>query len=475
MLTILEITDGDIEAEFAREDVEETFKKHFPDGWTNWIPYKKDRRLRNLFFLEETDLNGDCFWSSLCKILILEGDLTQPSDPVRLREKVMAEAASMKIMNTWVMQRFGGDKSKKAQLVKKYSKSGQYTDEDGYIVHCAAEVLRREIRVVQAEYLAQKDPRWYKAFPPEESEVENKSPVWLAYSLASEHFRALFSKTRYKGIVLPSVSIRTSDSQEVGASASHPPGSEPATQTNSTREKNSTSATPTPDQEPHVTQLTDSQQSVRSESATQKRQRRKLTPEESDELRRRKELAKTDLQLKLDAAELHVINLTKTIGQGEEKMKLMQERLLHYEHYTDYLEKEISKMKTDPGSKFKDLAFTSSDHSNLIRMRDTMETVVSCMNTLTNEVQTLKDNGPKIMSENVSGTMAAAVLTRDDPRHNEAVATSGEAGADSGDTASKNSRPTLLMTHCDSPTRMSFVDKVRKFSNCEADEKKKSL
>ena len=205
-------------------------------------------------------------------------------------------------------------------------------------------------------------------------------------------------------------------------------------------------------------------------------QRRRLTPEESDESRRRKELAKSDLRLKLDAAELHIINLTRTIGQTDEKIKLMQDKLDRHEKYSDYLEKELTRLKLDPASEFMDLAFTASDHNNVIRIRDSMEHVVKGMNKLTEEVATLKLANVK---RDLVSPLIADAVTRHGPSSTEAIP-AGEGTAPLPWRQSVTEPSAKVNTvdsdmrgnpNCDTPTRLTFSEKVRKFSSLNSCDK----
>ena len=420
LMSLLEITEEDLINEVRDIDVTDEFQKHFPIEWIRWVPLRTDRRLRNIFFLEPTLLNGDCFWDSICKILIMEKDFSLPSDPIRLREKVVNQLFGSETLDEWVRVRHGGGKTKKAAIVKKFSKSGIYTDEDGYIVAGTAEVLNREIRIVSPEYMAPNDPRWYKSFKFENKEPTNKQPIWLAYSQPAKHFRALFLKNRYKGLTL-----------------------KPATESDRA-----------------ATKSTVSQDASTKQHQKSKGKRPKMTPEEMDEQRRRRELTKSDLQIKLDAAELHCINLQRSLGQSEEKIKLLEERVDRYESYTHFLESEMSRLRLDPNYKVKDLAFTASDHVNMVRIRDTLSDLVTKMGEMTEDISTLKNRDRHCTNDNHSVSDSVTGI----PGQEERPAAPG---------MERLSQETLEAQA--SPSRISFKEKVRKFSTLGDPQKSPNL
>ena len=168
-------------------------------------------------------------------------------------------------------------------------------------------------------------------------------------------------------------------------------------------------------------------------------------------------MTKSETQLKLDAAEIHILNLQRSLGQSEEKIKLMDERIQRYEVYTHYLESEMSRLRQDPAYKVKDLAFTSSDHINMIKIRDTLTGLVEKMSGLSDEISDLKQSrchAPPLTRPTISESFAA------DAGHVDKISMPVLRAA--GLKISGN-EPTATGP----PSRMSFSDKVRRFSNID--------
>ena len=109
----------------------------------------------------------------------------------------------------------------------------------------------------------------------------------------------------------------------------------------------------------------------------------------------------------------------------------------------------MSRLRLDPAYKLKDLAFTASDHVNVIRIRDTLSDLVEKMGAMSEDISDLKKNGGK-SNDNISVSEIAA----------ETGSPEAEPPEDRGVsrlTTAANLRP-------ESPSRISFKEKVRRFS-----------
>ena len=415
LMEMLDITEEDIIKENLPPNQDMIFTMNFPDGWTKWQGMRTHKKFRNLFFLEETVVDGDCFYDSIGKVLTLEEDFSFPAEPMKMRERLLTNFYGLKVMDTWVEACYGGDKSKKNTIIRQHLRHGQYTDDEGFIVQGAAEVLKRELRIVSDGYFNSDTPYWYKSFKPTESDYNNPNPIWLGYSMAGQHYRALFQKNRYVGLKLAA----DRDKDEGGAA--------------SLQERVS------PDQPEETPPKTPHQ------SEQRKGRRAKLDKQELDERRRRREYEKSDLVHKLEAAETHIINLSRSLAQQEEKTGLLQEKIDTLELYCNSLEHKNLKWEArlkeagvdDPENDLCNPAFTSRDTHNIIDMKNKLTSVLEHVSLLTLKIDKMQpDTNPSAISgQNVRADQILKIP----------------------DSAPQNS-----------PSRMPFQDKRRKFEAAAA-------
>ena len=406
---LLDITDKDIEEECSERDPENDFDKYFPTGWTRWVDMRKDKRLKNLFFLEDTVRDGNCFYDSIGKVMVVEKDYSLPADPQKLREKVVSQFHGLDALNDWIDAWYQGNRSRKNEIVRTHMRSGTFTDNSGFVIRCVAEVIKREIRIISDEYFTDStDPNWYKSFKPVESELVNKHPIWVGYSLAGQHFRGMFLKNRYRGLVQGEEEEKERrEAREAGE-----------IRENVEKEKSETG-----DQVPAPGQALTAASDKVSLPVKKRKFRQKCTPEQLDERRRRREAAKSDLQMKMEAAQTHIVNLTRSIGQGEEKMQLLQEKIDTYELYCNSLESKNLRLQAaldkagidDPETSPAELAFTPRDSANVIKIKHDVDNMLVAIKQLTTKVHELHLPRTPIEKSSVSGiTTAAARLQNGD-------------------------------------------------------------
>ena len=434
ILDLLDITEEDLDREVTPRDNEEIFSKNFPDGWTEWHTMRNDKRFKNLFFLDETVVDGNCFYHSIALILTTERDYSLPADPQKMREKLVSQFHDLNIMNQWVDTWHGGDKSKKNSLIQQHMKCGKMTDDSGFVVQGAAEILGREIRVVKEGYFNSGAPRWYELIKPEQRQIKNPNPIWLAYSRPGQHFRALFQKNRYMGIMREEQ--KEADQNPAAATPSGTQDTPGATTTSQSSQGNSGQS---------------SRGNKQDGDLVRKKIRRtfkpKLTPPELDERRRRRELAKSDVVMKLEAAETHVINLTRSLAQMEEKSTLLGEKIGTLEKYAASLEVKNLRLEaklhqaglSDPGDTQNDPVFTPKDNYNITGMRDQLTSLVQHVLTLTSDVKSLSMGNINL----ISGKNSAQNLVKES-------------------TISELNQPP------GSPSRMTLGDKIKRFDSLNA-------
>ena len=272
-----------------------------------------------------------------------------------------------------------------------------------------------QLRIVSDGYFNSDTPYWYKSFKPTESDYNNPNPIWLGYSMAGQHYRALFQKNRYVGLKLAA----DRDKDEGGAAS-------PQERVSPDQPEE------TPPKTPH-------------QSEQRKGRRAKLDKQELDERRRRREYEKSDLVHKLEAAETHIINLSRSLAQQEEKTGLLQEKIDTLELYCNSLEHKNLKWEArlkeagvdDPENDLCNLAFTSRDTHNIIDMKNKLTSVLEHVSLLTSKIDKMQpDTNPSAISgQNVRADQILKIP----------------------DSAPQNS-----------PSRMPFQDKRRKFEAAAA-------
>lgn len=304
--------------------------KNYPT-WKVWNKRSIRRKLEHMYFLREREADkSDSVWEALTALMVEEGDLDKTSYPESMRKVVMETTAKLKLMDRWVNERCQGNKKMKQHLKDIHSRAGKEMGPDrDYILQGIAETMKRELRIMH-DIHAEAPGMTYEVFRPREAEKVKTTPIWMAYSSQDKEFRAMRKREDFE------------------------------------RDK-------------------------KKESKGKGKTGKKLTPEQQDEKRRRQEVRKTDERVKLDALEAQVNNYKRSLGQAEQKIKLLTERNEKLEKYNYFLEGRILKLENVPVDATRDLIFSATDHYTIMKLREEskemkekLESMSKSMSMLTN-------------------------------------------------------------------------------------------
>ena len=304
--------------------------KNYPT-WKVWNKRSIRRKLEYMYFLREREVDkSDSLWEALTALMVEEGDLDKTSYPESMRRVVMDTTVKLKLMDRWVNERCRGDKQMKQHLKVIHSRAGRDMGPDrDYILQGIAETMKRELRIMHDMH-AEAPGMTYEVFRPREAEKTKTTPIWMAYSTEDNEFRAMRKREDFER---------------------------------------------------------DKKKKSKGKGKTGKR----LTPEQQDEKRRRTEVRKTDERVKLDALEAQVNNYKRSLGQAEQKIKLLTERNEKLEKYNCFLEGRILKLENVPVDATRDLIFSATDHYTIMKLREEskemkekLESMSKSMSTLTN-------------------------------------------------------------------------------------------
>ena len=250
-----------------------------------------------------------------------DGDLGLPGAVNQLRDNLVNNIPHLGEAGAWVDSYFGGDHAKYVKYVKENT-SPLTLDNTGMMICAAtAKVLKREILLYKEDDLS--DPKRLPTGP-----GQNKTPLQILYS--DRRFWAMIPAQLE---ILGEVNGMEEPSQAAGKYRQH-------------RKRGPTLA-------------------VKS---------RPVKKGKKDELRRRDEKAKSDLEIKLDATQVVIDSLKCDAGELRDKMRNMESREKTQNQYIACLERRFVNLCGDCRAKdSRDTAFTPLERYSISRILELLE------------------------------------------------------------------------------------------------------
>ena len=252
---------------------------------------------------------------------IRDGDLGLPSAINQLRDNLVSNIPHLGEAGVWVDSYFGGDHAKYVKYIKENTSPSSLDDKGLMMCAATAKVLKRDIFVYLEEDLS--DPKRFPTGP-----GPSKPPLKILYS--DRRFWAMLPAQLE---ILGEINGMEEPSQADGKYKQH-----------------------------------------RRRGPTLTVKSRPVTKGKKDELRRRNEKAKSDIEVKLEATQAVIDSLKCDAGELRDKMRNMEAREKTQNQYIMSLERRFVNLcegckKRDP----QETAFTSQERYSILRIIDLLE------------------------------------------------------------------------------------------------------